>query len=171
MSVLYCTIPHFAAALMRRDDPGLQGHPLVLIGPEGRVFGVSAEAAACGVIVGLTARTAEVRCPEAHLVEADVARCREELETLLQVLELASPRVEPHGWEAAYVDLGDSVRDQAGAVAFCGEIGRAVRGELGENLQPALGWDNSKFTAQAAARRTRPGWPLCGNGPSSDRCR
>jgi DNA polymerase-4 len=157
MSVLYCTIPHFAAALMRRDDPGLGGRPLVLIGPEGRVFGVSAEAAACGVIVGLTARTAEVRCPEAHLLEADVARCREELETLLQVLELASPRVEPHGWEAAYVDLGDSVRDHASAVAFCGEIGRAVRGELGENLQPAMGWDNSKFTAQAAARRTRPG--------------
>jgi len=32
-----------------------------------------------------------------------------------------------------------------------------VRQELGEALQPALGWDSSKFTAQAAARRTQPG--------------
>ena len=157
MSVLYCTIPHFAAALARRDDPGLRGRPLVLIGPEGRVFGVSAEATACGVVASLTARAAEVRCPEARLLEANVARCREELETLLQLLERTGPKVEPHGWGAAYVDLGDLARDHAGAVALCREMGRAVRGELGENLQPALGWDSGKFTAQATARRTRPG--------------
>jgi len=157
MSVLYCTIPHFAAALARRDDPGLGGRPLVLIGPEGRVFGLSAEAAACGVIVGLTARAAEVRCPEAHLLEADVARCRAELETLLQLLERTGPKVEPHGWGAAYVDLGDLARDQTNGVALCREMGRTVRGELGEDLQPALGWDSGKFTAQAAARRTQPG--------------
>jgi DNA polymerase-4 len=42
-------------------------------------------------------------------------------------------------------------------VVLCREIGRAVRGELGEDFQPALGWDSGKFTAQAAARRTRPG--------------
>jgi nucleotidyltransferase/DNA polymerase involved in DNA repair len=32
-----------------------------------------------------------------------------------------------------------------------------VRGELGPALQPALGWDSSKFTAQAAARSIPPG--------------
>ena len=32
-----------------------------------------------------------------------------------------------------------------------------MRQELGDALKPALGWDSSKFTAQAAARRTRPG--------------
>jgi nucleotidyltransferase/DNA polymerase involved in DNA repair len=157
MFVLYCTIPHFATALARRDDPGLGDHPLILIGPEGRVFDFSAEAAACGVIAGLTTRAAEVRCPEARLLEADVARYRAELETLLQLLERASPKVEPHGWGAAYVELGDLARDHASAVTLCREIGRAVRGELGQDLLPALGWDNSKFTAQAAARRTRPG--------------
>ena len=157
MSVLYCTIPHFAAALARRDDPGLEGQPLVLVGPEGYVFGVSAEAAVCGVAAGMTARAAEVRCPKAHLLEADVARCRTELEGLFQVLERAGPQVEPHGWGAAYADLGDLARDQAGAAGLLRTIGQAVRWELGEPLQPALGWDTSKFTAQTAARRTRPG--------------
>ncbi len=65
--------------------------------------------------------------------------------------------MEPHGWGAAYVDLGDLVRGHADAVALCREMGRAVRRELGEALQPALGWDSGKFTAQAAARRTPPG--------------
>ena len=36
MSILYCAVPNFAAALVRRDDPSLQQHPLVLIGPDGR---------------------------------------------------------------------------------------------------------------------------------------
>ncbi|MGD9047157.1 MAG: hypothetical protein PVF77_03835 [Anaerolineae bacterium] len=157
MSVLYCTIPQFAVAVARRDDPEQVGGPLVLVGPEERVFGASAGAAACGVVAGMTARTARVRCPEARLLDADLARCRGEQEAMLQLLEEVSPGVEPHGWGAAYVDLGDLVRGHAGAVALCQEVGRQVRQEMGPALQPALGWDSSKFTAQAAARRTQPG--------------
>jgi nucleotidyltransferase/DNA polymerase involved in DNA repair len=157
VSVLYCAIPYFSAAVARRDCAGLGEAPLVLVGPEGRVVGVSAEAAACGVGPGMTARAAEVRCPQARLWEADVARCRKELETLFESLERASPTVEPHGWGAAYVDLGDLARGQDDAVALCGQIGQAVRRDLGGALDPALGWDSTKFTAQAAARHTRPG--------------
>jgi nucleotidyltransferase/DNA polymerase involved in DNA repair len=156
MSVLYCTVPHFVASLARRDNPALGEQPLVLMGAEGRVLGTSAEAAACGVAAGMTAHEAEVRCPAARLVEADVARYRAESEILLQVLETASPRVEPHSWGAAYADLGDP-KGQAGVVALLQEVGRSVRREMGGLLQPALGWDSSKFTAQAAARRTQPG--------------
>ena len=157
MSVLYCTIPHFAVTLARRDHPEWEGGPLVLVGPEDRVFDASTEAATRGVMMGMTSRMAQVRCPEAHLQDADLSHSRAELEALLQLLEGVSPQVEPHGWGAAYVDLGKLVRGYADAVSFCQEVGRAVRRELGEALQPALGWDSSKFTAQAAARRTQPG--------------
>lgn len=157
MSILYCFIPYFAAALARRDNASLEHCPLVLIGPEGRVVAVSAEAAACGIVVGLTARAAEVRCPEARLLDADIARCRSEFETLLELLELTSPKVEPHGFGAAYVDLEDLARDHADAVNLCKEIGQAVRQELGRQLQPALGWNSTKFTAQAATRCIQPG--------------
>ncbi len=157
MSILYCSIPDFATALVRRDDPSLVQGPLVLIGPEQRVFAASSEAAACGVVVGQAVRAAEVRCPGARLLEADVTRCGVEFEALLQLLERTSPSVEPHGWGAAYVDWGGLARQQADAVTLCQELGQSVRRELGELLQPALGWDSTKFTAQAAAQRTRPG--------------
>lgn len=157
MSVLYCAIPHFAAALIRRDDPKLGDAPLVLVGPEKRVFGVSVEAADSGVRAGMPVRMAEVRCPEARLVEADMARCREEMETLLGVLELTGPAVEPHGWGAAYVDLDNLARSRTEAITLCRQVGGMVRKELGEVLQPALGWDSTKFTAQAAGRHTLPG--------------
>ena len=156
MSVLYCTIPRFPAALARRDQPDLAGVPLVLVGPESRVLGLSAEAAACGLTVGMTAREAEIRCPEARLLAADPAPYRAESEHLLELLETVSPTVEPHGWGAAYVDLG-ALQGRAEALALLTEVGRSLRRELGAALQPALGWDSTKFTAQAAARRTRPG--------------
>ncbi|MCL7453431.1 MAG: hypothetical protein M8467_10340 [Anaerolineae bacterium] len=157
MSVLYCAIPHFAAALVRRDREELSSRPLILIGPEERVFDLSSEAETCGVAVGMTSRAAEVRCPGACLLEADIARYRAEIESLLQLLERFSSRVEAHGWGAAYVDLEDLTRDRGEAVALCQEVGRSIRRELGGALQPAVGWDSSKFTAQAAARRTPPG--------------
>jgi nucleotidyltransferase/DNA polymerase involved in DNA repair len=157
MSVLYCAIPHFAAALARREGAAVEDRPLILVGPEQRVFAVSAQAAACGVVPGMPLSVAQVRCPEARLLEANIARCRSESEILLQLLEDTSPQVEPHGWGGAYVDLGDLARSRAAALRICQHVGRAVRQELGEALQPALGWDSSKFTAQAAARRTQPG--------------
>jgi len=158
MSVLYCTIPDFLPALARREDPGLAGSPLILVGPDGRILGASGEAAASGVEAGMATRLAQIRCPEARFLEADPLCCRAEAEILFQVLEQASPRVEPHGWGAAYVELGDRPAGSRGsAVTLCREIGRAVRAELGEALQPALGWNSSKFTAQAAARRTPAG--------------
>jgi nucleotidyltransferase/DNA polymerase involved in DNA repair len=154
--VLYCTIPYFAAALLQRDHAELVGLPLLLVGPEERVFGLSAQAAACGVLPGMAARAAQIRCPEARLLDADVARCRAELEAFIQLLEEASPRVEAHGWGSAYVEL-DVVQGQPAAVALCRDVGRKVRQHLGEALQPALGWNSCKFTAQAAARRVSPG--------------
>lgn len=157
MSILYCAIPYFAAALARRDDPGLNDRPLVLLDPQDRVFGFSRGAALCRVTTGMAARRAQIRCPEARLVEADIDGCRQAFESCLLLLEQTSSCVEPHGWGAAYVDLGEMVPDREAAIAICQQSGRAVRRELGDGLQPTLGWNSTKFTAQAAARRTRPG--------------
>jgi nucleotidyltransferase/DNA polymerase involved in DNA repair len=165
MSVLYCMIPYFAASLVQRDDSALQERPLVLIGSEGRVFGVSAAAASCGIVVDMTARQAEIRCPGARLLDVDMAHYHEEFEILLQLLETISPKVEPHGLGAVYTDVSDLTQDHQGAVEICSQVGQAVRRELGQTLQPALGWDNGKFTAQTAARRTRPGHLLVVDRP------
>lgn len=156
MPVVYCVVPHFVAGVARRDRPELEDGPLVLVGAEDRVLGASAEAAARGVAAGMTARTAQIRCPDARLLAADVARCRAEQEALLQVLETFSPRVEAHGWGAAYVEV-DGQAAARNPVGLCQGVGRSVRLELGQALQPALGWDSTKFTAQAAARCTSPG--------------
>ncbi len=157
MSVLYCHIPDFAAALARQRDPGLAQRPLILIGPDQRVLGASAEATMCGIAIGQSTRAAEICCPDARLVEADMDRYQATFESLLQVLEMHSPDVEPHGWGSAYVDLGDLTRRRDNATTFCSEIGRRIRKELGPELQPALGLNSTKFTAYAATQGRQPG--------------
>jgi uncharacterized membrane protein YccC len=93
---------------------------------------VSAEAATCRVVADMTARQAEVRCPEARLLDADLAHCREEFEILLQLLKTFSSKVEPHRWGAVCADVGDLSQDRHGAVALGKQIGQAVRRELGQ---------------------------------------
>jgi nucleotidyltransferase/DNA polymerase involved in DNA repair len=51
----------------------------------------------------------------------------------------------------------DSLDDRTCAVSLGQESGRLVRQTLGQVLQPAIGWDNGKFTARAAAQCTSPG--------------
>ena len=157
MSILYCSIPYFAVALTKRDHPELaDSRPLIVLGPEDRVFDVSPEGAQQGVMPGHTVRMAQIRCPEARLHSIDLEQCRQELRVFLEVLEQFSPTVEPHGWGAAYVEL-DSLDDRAHAIPLCQESGRLVRQTLGHGLQPAIGWDNGKFTACAAAQCISPG--------------
>jgi len=157
MSVMYCVIPHPAVALARRQRPELTDRPLVVMGPQERVFDASVEAVSCGIAGGMTAQMAQVRCPEATIVDADLVCCREVTQTLLDTLEQFSPTVEPHGIRAAYVDLGSVESEHNKAVALCSACGQQIRQALGQDLEPALGWNQSKFTSQAAAQSTHPG--------------
>jgi nucleotidyltransferase/DNA polymerase involved in DNA repair len=156
VSILYCAIPHFAVALARRDQHALAERPLIVLDPEDRVLDVSPEGVQRGVTAGLPARIAQIRFPEARLYKGDLDRCRQELDVFFETLEQFSSNVEPHGWGAAYVEL-DSMNDRKHAVPLCQESGRVVRQTLGPALQPAIGWDNGKFTAHAAAQCTHPG--------------
>jgi protein ImuB len=156
VSILYCAIPHFAVSLAKRDHPDLADGPLIVLDPEDRVLDVSSEGAQEGIVPGLTARMAQIRCPEARLHSIDLEQCRQEFEVFLEILEQFSPTVEPHGWGAAYVAL-DALDDRTQAVPLGQESGRLVRQALGQVLQPAIGWDNGKFTACAAAQCTSPG--------------
>jgi hypothetical protein len=65
--------------------------------------------------------------------------------------------VEELGWGAAYVDLHALAPQPAEVRSLAAEAGQRVRAALGVGLQPALGWDTGKFTAQAAAASTQAG--------------
>ena len=161
MSVLCCHIPDFLFAVACRR--GLAGEqveqPIALLGSDDTVWAASPPARVDGVQPGMTPRQARSRCPDVLLRPLDTPACESEQHALLGTLARTGLPVETSDWGAAYVDLRPVTTrpDAADAQRLCADLGRQVRRELGEALQPALGWDSGKFTARAAAARCRPG--------------
>ena len=155
MAILNCAVPAFPMALLARAEPALAEKPLALVGPEGRVLAATPPALQAGVRVGQTPRQAQVACPDLHLHDADLPALETEFDALLALLDDFSDRVEPLGLGRAYLDVPDL--DERTALPFCQDLGRRVRQVFGTALQPSLGCDSGKFTAQAAAHHTRPG--------------
>jgi DNA polymerase-4 len=151
--------PHLAAAIEQRDDPSLDGTPLIIVestGGSARVLATCGEAAGLGVQPGMVLRQARLACPQARLIPADLPRYRHTFDQLLEALTAFSSRVEPGGMlpaAAAWLDLGHLREDETGEMAR--SLGRATRQATG--VSPALGLAGGKFPAYAAAASTEPG--------------
>ena len=157
MSVLCCYVPNFLVQLTRRTLPRLADRPVALLGPDERVWAVSAEAWQEGVRREMRPQQALTRCPDLYLKPVDMEQGQTEQQAFLDTLLTWGLPVEAQTWGAAYVDLHQVAVDRATVQPLCTDMGRRLRNTLGEQLQPALGWDSGKFTARAAASRTRPG--------------
>lgn len=153
MAIVACSIPAFAIALLARNDPALWERPLALLDAEERVLAATLPAKRAGVSTGQTARQAHVACPELSLQATDFPAVQGEFEAVLTLLDAYSEAVEPAGLGHAYLTAGDSRAETA--LPFCQDIGQRLRRELA--LTAALGCDQGKFTANAAAHSARPG--------------
>lgn len=157
MSVLCCRVPHLLVTLACRRAPELADRPLGLLGPDERVWAASPTAIRCGVRVQMRPQEAQTACPDLLLRPLDLSAAEAEQGALLAELAEWQLPVEPSGWGGAYVGLHGVADDAASVRPLAAELGRRLRGRLGCDLQPAVGWDSGKFTASAAAAHTAPG--------------
>jgi nucleotidyltransferase/DNA polymerase involved in DNA repair len=157
MSVLCGRIPNLALTLATRHQPQLAGTPVALIGRDAELCGVSSRARQAGVQLGMNQRQAQMRCPELTILEADLAACQHAQDAFLGELGQWELPVEAHGMGMAYVDLHSLTSARQEVQGLAAELGQRVRKVLGDDLQPALGWDHSKFCARAAAYHTAVG--------------
>lgn len=157
MSVLCCHISDFLLKLHTLHNPSWAGEPLALLDEDERVLAVSPEASACGIVKQLSATQAQMRCPDVRLHPIDSVQSNAEQEGFLSILRALELPVEVLDWGAAYVDLHTVTNRRSDVMPIGQELGRQLRLQMGASLQPALGWDSGKFTAQVAARSTRPG--------------
>ena len=155
MPIIACNIPAFPIALLARADPDVLAQPLALLNAEDRVLAATRPARIAGVQFGQTARQAQVSCPDLALHPIDFPQARQEFDAVLSFLDDYSDTVEPTSLGRAYLDAPDLGAETA--IPFCQDLGRSLRQTFGISLQPAIGCDRSKFTANAAARHTTPG--------------
>lgn len=144
-------------SLATRHQPGLAGQPIVLIGREGEVCDLSVSAYQAGIRVGMNPRQAKMRCPAINIVEATLDECHAVQDAFLVELTRWELPVEAHGMGMAYVDLHEITTEKKEVAGLAADLGRRLRQVLGNDLQPSLGWDHSKFCARAAAYGARPG--------------
>ena len=157
MSILCCHIPDFLIALHTRRWPEENARPLALVGEDERLWAASPKAQGSGVLVGMTPRQAQMRCPDVKLRPLDNTESEAEQQAFLYTLGCWELPVESLGWGGAYLDLHTLATHKSDVESLGREMGRNLRERMSDALLPALGWDSGKFTAQAAARSTRPG--------------
>ncbi len=155
MAIVCCAIPDFPLALLARAEAAVWERPVALTDPDERVIAATPPAQAAGVSAGQSARQARLLCRELHLQAADLPAAEGEFAALLALLDDYSDAVEPFKLGSAYLTAPDL--DERSAPGFCTALGSGIRCAFGQALQPAIGCDQGKFTASAAARRTRTG--------------
>jgi nucleotidyltransferase/DNA polymerase involved in DNA repair len=153
VDVACLTIPDFPVAIARRDNPALAGVPLVIGGSPGEHAAVTAcspEAAADGVVIGMSLRRALALCPRAvflplqeSAIAAAAAQVRDRVCAVSPVVEELAPghlHFETRGL-AALAGSSDA--------AWLRDLQESVVGATG--LPCYLGGASSVFTAHAAA--------------------
>src|SRR5262245_770995 len=140
-------IPYLELAL----HPELYGRPVVVARFGDRVITASEEAAALGVLAGMTLRQAEVLSPDAAVVEPQPEAACRLLEWIAAAIYDIAPVVEVRLDGRAWLDLNGVPRTGQAVKETRRRLRDAVR------VEPRLGMAPGPFTAALAAARSRPG--------------
>lgn len=155
-TILHVDMDAFFASVEQRDDPALRGRPVLVGGRGGRgvVAAASYEARRSGCRSAMPMAEALRRCPEAVVVKPSFARYEADSARIMEILETASPMVEPLSIDEAFIDVTGS-RRLLGVGAVIGKRLKAtIREELG--LTASVGVAPCKFVAKIASDLEKP---------------
>jgi DNA polymerase IV len=148
-SILHADVDAFYASVAQRDDPRLQGRP-VLVG-SWVVMAASYEARAHGVHGGMPTSRARRRCPGAVVVEPTWPAYVDASRAVFAVFERCTPLVEPGSMEEAFLDVTGGPEP---APEIAARLRREVRAEAG--LPLSVGVAGTKVLAKIASRSAKP---------------
>lgn len=155
--ILHCDMDCFFAAVHVRDDPTLQGQPVVVGGdPSGRgvVAAASYEARAFGIHSGLPSAQAQRLCPQLIFLRTDFDRYRVEGEKIFDLYRQFTPLVQTLSLDEAYLDVSEHLGPYGSATAIAETIRRRVREE--RDLTVSVGVAPNKLVAKIASDQNKP---------------
>lgn len=154
--ILHLDMDAFYAAVEIREDSTLAGRPLI-IGHRGRrgvVSTCSYEARRFGVRSAMPSVTAERLCPDAIWLPGRMDLYVRASRRIRQIMEDASPLVEPISIDEAFLDMTGIVRDQDGGRRVAEDLKREIRSR--ERLTASVGVSENKFLAKVASDLEKP---------------
>ena len=157
LSLAHLDCDAFYASVEKRDDPTLADRPVIV----GHTGGRGVVTTACYVARRFGPRSAmpmykaRELCPQAVVIEPDMAKYRRASAAIHGLLAKATPLVEPVSLDEAYLDLSPGVRrvDRPAAVLLA-RLARAVEREVGVTV--SVGLSCNKFLAKLASDRDKP---------------
>jgi DNA polymerase-4 len=151
-TILHADLDAFYASVEQRDDPRLQGKPVIVGG--GVVLAASYEARACGVRTAMGGRMAKLLCPDAIVVPPRISAYSEASKAVFEVFDDTTPNVEAMSIDEAFLDVG-GLRRIAGEPA---QIARKLRADVRERVGLAItvGVARTKFLAKVASGVAKP---------------
>lgn len=155
-TILHVDMDAFFASVEQRDDPTLRGRP-VLVGGGGRrgvVAAASYEARRYGCRSAMPMAEARRRCPDAVVVSPSFGRYEADSRRVMEILESASPLVQPISIDEAFVDVTGSRRLLGDGRTIATMLRGRIREELG--LTASVGVAPCKFVAKIASDLEKP---------------
>ena len=155
-TILHVDMDAFFASVEQRDRPELRGRPVLVGGQGGRgvVAAASYEARRFGCRSAMPMAEARRRCPDAVVLSPGFDRYESESRRIMEIVESASPVVEPLSIDEAFVDVTGSRRLLGEGVVIARRLRERIRAETG--LTASIGVAPCKFVAKIASDLDKP---------------
>jgi len=155
--ILHVDMDAFFASVEQRDDPSLQGIPVVVGGSlnsRGVVSAASYEARKFGIHSAMPMAEVYRRCPHAVLLPVNLPKYRAVSQQIQQIFLTYTPMVEPLSLDEAFLDVTGSLSLFGPAEKIAQLIKRRIQLEL--NLTASVGLACNKFLAKIASDLRKP---------------
>ncbi|MCJ7680465.1 MAG: DNA polymerase IV, partial [Candidatus Aminicenantes bacterium] len=158
--IVHVDMDAFFAAVEQRDNPALQGKPVIIgadpKGGKGRgvVATCSYEARKYGIHSALPISTAFKKCPHGVFIPPSGEKYSRESEIIFTILRRFSPDVEPVSIDEAFLDISGSFILFGSPEETCRKIKASIRSET--KLTASVGMAPNKVTAKIASDLEKP---------------
>lgn len=154
--IMHVDMDAFFASVEQRDDPALQGKPVIVCGKSRRsvVATASYEARAYGVHSAMPLSQAKRLCPHGCFVAPRFEAYREASDAIHQVMLHYADAYEPISLDEAFLDISG----MGSQYPTLGSIGRAIKEEIRSavHLTASVGIAPNKFLAKMASDMNKP---------------
>ena len=154
--IMHVDMDAFFASVEQRDDPALQGKPVIVCGKSRRsvVATASYEARAFGVHSAMPLSQAKRLCPHGCFVAPRFEAYREASDAIHQVMLHYADAYEPISLDEAFLDISG----MGSQYPTLGSIGRAIKEEIRSavHLTASVGIAPNKFLAKMASDMNKP---------------
>jgi DNA polymerase IV len=146
----------FYASVEQRDDPALQGRPVVVAwhGPRSVVCAASYEARKFGIRSAMPALRAARLCSQAVFIPPDFTRYKAVSLAVREIFSRHTDLIEPLSLDEAYLDVTENKTGLPTATRVAIKIREEIRQEL--NLTASAGVAPNKFLAKIASDWKKP---------------